>query len=345
MPPVAFATMSEAASRGEGVFHETRAARRAPWADASYFDGTPLEFDAPVVDALPATGYGEFDQGLLLRRAGWPITAAGTLLTDAVFLHEQERYQDFRSVHGLSDAVRLTGTTVNLATAFASTNYAHALLDGIGRLGLLIEGGYDISDADHIVMTGFRTPDLDRITADLGIREERIVRTEPHTRLVCDRLVQTALPGRERQYTEAPSVALRSLGYGTGERRRRLLLTREGDKRAVANAEALEEVAARWGLERFEPRDDPFAPDAFADAELVVGAHGAALANLAFCAAGTAVVEIMPDHHRFPYYASLACSGGLRYTAVAGTPVVDERHAHFTVDPEELDAAIDLVMS
>ena len=113
----------------------------------------------------------------------------------------------------------------------------------------------------------------------------------------------------------------------------------------LVGAEALDEVAGRWGLERFEARDEPFAPDAFADAELVVGAHGAALAGLAFCTAGTAVVEIMPDHHRFPYYASLACSGGLRYTAVPGTPVVDERHAHFTVDPEELDAAIDLVMS
>ncbi|MCQ9156394.1 glycosyltransferase family 61 protein [Acidomonas methanolica] len=53
----------------------------------------------------------------------------------------------------------------------------------------------------------------------------------------------------------------------------------------------------------------------FREAEMVVGFLGAGLANIAWCAPGTLVYELVPSHHVNPCFAVMAHQGGLHYWA------------------------------
>jgi hypothetical protein len=59
----------------------------------------------------------------------------------------------------------------------------------------------------------------------------------------------------------------------------------------------------------------------FSEADIVIGVHGAALANLSFCAPGTRVIEIMPLTRVVVCFANLARILRLRYRSVLVGPV------------------------
>jgi capsular polysaccharide biosynthesis protein len=80
---------------------------------------------------------------------------------------------------------------------------------------------------------------------------------------------------------------------------------------------------------------------------MIVGAHGAGLANLVFCRPGTRVVEIVPTDNAYPFYFSLAVGAGLDYRYLVARSV-QERGAeafgpspfHFNVRLDELAIAL-----
>jgi hypothetical protein len=60
----------------------------------------------------------------------------------------------------------------------------------------------------------------------------------------------------------------------------------------------------------------------FSTAQIVIGVHGAGLANIAFCPAGTLVVELVLPQPHAQYYSAIAAALGLTYrSSVPVTPV------------------------
>jgi capsular polysaccharide biosynthesis protein len=53
----------------------------------------------------------------------------------------------------------------------------------------------------------------------------------------------------------------------------------------------------------------------FRHASMVVGLHGAGLANIAFCSPGTVVYELVAENYRNPCYLAMAMNAGLDYWA------------------------------
>jgi capsular polysaccharide biosynthesis protein len=80
----------------------------------------------------------------------------------------------------------------------------------------------------------------------------------------------------------------------------------------------------------------------FAEAELVVAVHGAALTNLAFCPPGALVVELFaPDYVNVCYWA-LACQvEGLRYRYLVGRGRAPEPGAEMMGVASDLDIDLD----
>ena len=74
----------------------------------------------------------------------------------------------------------------------------------------------------------------------------------------------------------------------------------------------------------------------FGSADVVVGAHGAALTNLAFCQPGTRVVELFSPHYVNPCYRDLCVAAGLRHAAVIG----DGKDWELSVKHDQPSAAI-----
>jgi len=118
-------------------------------------------------------------------------------------------------------------------------------------------------------------------------------------------------------------------------------------KRTVANESAviarLRAVAdgtpgLTFHLFRFESQAD--SARIFADAEVVVGPHGGALANVVFCRESAAVVEIMPERHARLYFAGVAYARRLRFYAFQADRFLSYDAPDIVVDPDALAALV-----
>ncbi|BDG71762.1 class I SAM-dependent methyltransferase [Roseomonas fluvialis] len=85
-----------------------------------------------------------------------------------------------------------------------------------------------------------------------------------------------------------------------GAMRRRIYLSRANQtsysQRTIVNEAELAAMLAERGFESLEPGNMPF-PDqvrAFAEAQVIVGAHGSAFGNLVFARPGATVIDLMP---------------------------------------------------
>jgi capsular polysaccharide biosynthesis protein len=151
--------------------------------------------------------------------------------------------------------------------------------------------------------------------------------------IVADRLYVarwSKLPG----FDEAPSaddvqwVRERKLQNAAQPSRafsRRLFVSRSDSRKParIANESAVASLLERYGFETFVPSahsiDDQIA--AFANAELIVGAHGAGLTTLIF-ARGATIVELWnrePDKHHFSKLANAAGTANHRFCVIGDT--------------------------
>jgi capsular polysaccharide biosynthesis protein len=90
---------------------------------------------------------------------------------------------------------------------------------------------------------------------------------------------------------------------------------RDSSYRRIVNEGELEERLQELGFAiiQLSRMSFPEQVRCLASASLVVAPHGAGLANLIFCRAGTKVVEIMPEAYILPCFASLSQVCGLDY--------------------------------
>jgi len=340
--PPAHAGRVKAVARAEFSRYRMAVPRaKADWSDVHFIDGSPIPFATTPIRTLPEQGYARFFRGRAIGAQGWPVSARDYLLIDAFMVHESKNYRKYADRVTLRPPHVLQGDVINLAAPFASLNYGHSLLDGLGRLGVLQLAGYDITRADHVIVPAFKSQTITTILNRAGIASDRLVEAGQGTQYVCDYLVQATFPGAPRSYSAAPAHFMRSLGVGDpASPRRRLLILRKGEKRAVENFDEIEALASEFDLELYDPRASDFSPEDFANAELVIGAHGAALADIGFCAPGAALIEFIPSAHCHPYFATLAVSSGLQYRAVPAQSVVPESAANIVLDPAQVRAAL-----
>jgi hypothetical protein len=117
---------------------------------------------------------------------------------------------------------------------------------------------------------------------------------------------------------------------------RRVHLSREGTKkrRLVGSGDALALLASA-GFQTVRPESLSFGEQVALSAEsrVLVGTHGAALANMIFMPEGSHVIEFAHPRYPSPAFYALASALGLRYWVLWGTPV-DDRGA------DSLDLAV-----
>lgn len=129
---------------------------------------------------------------------------------------------------------------------------------------------------------------------------------------------------------------------------RRLYVTRRAAaSRRLRNEDDLLCRLEPLGFEVVDPTRLPFDEQVstFQGASAVVAPHGAGLANLAFCPAGAAVVELCVPGYAQLTYEWLSALGGLRYRPVLGHEDSGRKGSppgrlDLTVDPDEVMRAI-----
>jgi len=227
----------------------------------------------------------------------------------------------------------VTGRTLVLASTGGDT-YFHWITDVLPRLGLARRGGYDPASFDWVLVNGLTHPFQQETLKHIGIPKNRCLffhKTELAYEM--EEALLPSLPGvpgvvppetvefLQSTFPTKKNGAGRKLFIGRGGAKHRALI-HEGKIAAMLSERGFDSVdCGKMSVQE--------QAEVFGSAEVVVGAHGAALTNLVFCRPGTRVVELFSPAYVNPCYRDLCVAAGLRHAAVIGNGedwVLSEKH-------------------
>jgi capsular polysaccharide biosynthesis protein len=296
---------------------------------------------------LPAFGVLEIEDGLVAGSHGW------ILGRDRVPLPELSWHggptERIRPQNRFRRARRLRGACLSLASDWSFQNYAHFVLDSIGRLALFEAAGRSLELVDHVYCPPPPSTAAAGVFDRLGIEARKRIYATRDAFFRADVLIVPSFPGYGRTYqTWLPDFLQRRLLVRDEGATRLLYVSRADTTRRPLKEDELFELLRRRGFEFYKPSDHLDQPEDFRAAAVVVGAHGAGLANLAFCRRGTKVLELIPTDNAYPFYYSLAVSAELDYSYIAGHSTATRAPDafgpspyDFEINPDELEAAVD----
>jgi capsular polysaccharide biosynthesis protein len=207
------------------------------------------------------------------------------------------------------------GTTAVIATALAK-GYGHWLLDELPRLLSLPR-----DQAGHLI-AHTKQPYSRTALAQYGW-SGAILEADRRAHFQCEQLIVPSLSGTVVHPTQHGldliTEFIAPFSQPTSAWGDRLYITREGARRRrVTNEPELWAglQAAGFAKVRLEQLTWPEQINAFRHAKVVVGPHGAGLANLAFCLPGTRVVELFHRAYVAGGFWRLADLRGLDYRPV-----------------------------
>lgn len=209
----------------------------------------------------------------------------------------------------------IKGTTAVVATALGS-GYAHWLLEELPRL-LVLRGIF----VDSLIVHGHTT------FADAALRRvslpAKVILPRRLSHFACEQLVIPSLIGEPGYPTikvvnllEEFAADLGGVEAVVGER---IYLSREkARRRRVTNEGELWPWLQSRGFVKVSCEDLTWSEQiaVFRHAKVIVSAHGAALANLVFCAPGTKVIELFHRSYMNGYYWRLASIKNLEYRPI-----------------------------
>ena len=227
----------------------------------------------------------------------------------------------------------VSGRTLVLASTGGDT-YFHWITDVLPRLGLARRGGYDPASFDWVLVNGLTHPFQEETLEHIGISKNRCLSF--HKTELAYKMEEALLPSLPGVPGVVPPETVEFLQstfptkkIGAG---RKLFIGRGGaEHRALIHEGKIAAMLSERGFESVDCGKMSVQEQAniFGSAEVVVGAHGAALTNLVFCRPGTLVVELFSPAYVNPCYRDLCVAAGLRHAAVIGNGedwVLSERH-------------------
>jgi capsular polysaccharide biosynthesis protein len=324
--PIKNAPPSRCVSLAELVAHEhgTWTADEAKVGDAHTDYALPVNATDEVLAYLRPLAAVEIALGGTARipagrviGAGAVLSADGTLLArdvsgdlgNATAHHWLIGYAGLRAPKSVDGSVAVVA--VNLGEG-----YAHWLLEELPRLLTV-----PLGETEHLVVHA----DAAYARQALAMRggQERVIAAKRRLHLRCAPLVVPRLaagPGApSRRALDLIEAFTAQLGRGLPGFGERLYFTREkAGRRRVANEAALWAKLDGLGFAKIALEELSWAEQIAAcrRARVVVAPHGAGLANLAFCAPGTRVVELVNRRYFNPGYWRLAALQGLDYRVV-----------------------------
>jgi capsular polysaccharide biosynthesis protein len=293
--------------------------------------------DLRLPSAWPEFGVLELQPGQVFGSHGWVFTDDGAVVPELSWYGEPS--ERIRVPRRLPAAIELGGSCLSLVSDWSYRNFAHFLLDGLGRLAVFLDAGFSLADVDHVYCPSPPTGTAARLFERFGIPRAKRVWATSQTVFRAERLFVPSLPAAALAYPPWLARFLRRVAgvEHAGPSNRRLYVSRRGYGRHAVSERDVEALLAAHGFEVYDASDARSQPEDFDQAEMVVGPHGAGLANIAFCRPGTRVVEIVPTDNAYPFYFSLAVAAGLDYGYIAARSVEERGRDAFGPSPFDFE--------
>lgn len=306
--------------------------------NTSFLDGEDLARFSATVN-FPETGVLSLENGLISEKGLVYDDSGKTRFLELsrfssieeLSKHKKEMtiFQNMRlgSSCKLDNIKYVRGRALNLHTLFGNFNFCHGFLDVASLLNTAHLVGIDFQNYDYYVVPEnsfsltkdlFKRLKLDRKKFLYAGQLKIDAKIEPREySLMFDRLDTPSFDGMCDYYAPGAFNFLRHI-YNVGDqhKKRRIYLSREDKNRGVVNEQDLLELLEYYGFEILYGGHQLDIPRIMSEASVVLGAHGAAMANCVFCTKQSTLIDLMPKNYAYPYYVSLANSVGFKYHLV-----------------------------
>jgi capsular polysaccharide biosynthesis protein len=221
---------------------------------------------------------------------------------------------------------RLPNHTLMVSAAMAEDNYYHWCLEVLPRIGAVLACGMKWEDFDQLLIRNkalsFQTESLKA----LGCPMDKVVPEIGYVGFDCELVTTTTHPANyipsqfAISYLTGPfaeAVKNSSISCRQSKVSAKIYISRIGSRRALANENEVIAWLSKNGflivnLASYSLSDQILL---FENARVIVGSHGAGMANLVYCKPGTRVLEIFHLNHIETMYWGIATQGSLDYRA------------------------------
>lgn len=284
---------------------------------------------------VPQTFVARLNDARVLGSIGQVLTSNGTLLTDITYETPTAPYKDkvWTELAALHDRNQhLNGTACLIASHYGGFNYFHYLLETLPRVDLVRRAGIDFGTIDHFLVNPSEYESLIGGLQTVGVPIERLVTCDAQTMYHVDHLIAPSTlraTGHMRKSVVAWLREMFAPSNPAPDAPVRLYLGRNdaGYRHITNQSELIDRVLAPLGFESlvWGGRSIQAQAALFANADVVVGPSGAAMANLVFCKPGTRVLLFHPHTYIARYFYELSAVCGLEYYYLIGEPMPGEK--------------------
>jgi len=232
---------------------------------------------------------------------------------------------------------KIIGKVLSILQGASGNNYAHWMFDMLPKIKLCSEH-YPLNDINY-----FYTPNLTDFQKDtlsiLGINENRIINSKKFRHIQADELLVTDHPNYYKgfileQHKFQPSWTIQWLRdtylihKEKFDANKKVFIDRTDSTFKhcqIQNESEVSNFLKNKGFTKYQLTKLSFFEQVylFSNAEVIVGVHGAAFANLAFCKPKTKVIEIRPCIRPNTVYESISYINDLNYQLIQ-TKKIDE---------------------
>jgi capsular polysaccharide biosynthesis protein len=201
-----------------------------------------------------------------------------------------------------------------------SWNYFHWLMQYLPILRIA-ETIHPLSEIDHVIVRGPVKPfHLESLT-EFGIPPHKVISIEADQSMLIENMLVTTVPCDNFRYSSWAISLLKEMTPYNQEKSGPIFLDRPvPNNRRIVNSEEVLSLLTGYGAKIIDCGKLSFREqiNLASSTRLIIGVHGASLANCVFSSPGTTLLELMPRNYTPPYFSALAASCGLKYLGLAG---------------------------
>ncbi len=246
------------------------------------------------------------EQGRVVGRTIAVVTPDNCNLTDLgkIRFTKQGPHGRWNYRGGLPQPTRVRGRLGVLSYSVCGMNFFHFLVECLPKLRLFEEAGIDIDR----FYAPYQHSYAKQLLQLFGIGSERVIPEASGQHLLADQLVACSpidFPRREACEFLFERMAQQPWAKVDRGQRKRIYISRaKAGWRKVLNEDELMGMLARHGFQRYFLEDLSVRQQIqlFQQAEMIVGPHGAGLANVVFTPPGAKVIEIGTVYRPFGYF-------------------------------------------
>ena len=266
--------------------------------------------------------------------------------------------------HWIFNQIRLSKCTKLQGQAFmlgGRANYWHLLSEELPALFRLQKNGINLNDFQHLIIHQTKYNFQNQIYELFDVPKSKFIELSRFPHLQADQLfcfspiyqpdIEALTWIRDRMLSFVKNKALAD---------QKLFIDRESSSsKRIINQKELMEILAKYDFEIFKPEDHSVLEQiaTFRNSNFIIGAHGAALANLMFCKPQANVIEIRSRFHTgsfsapyvYMWYKEL---NNLRYSVMPSNIIESkslkgrsQMDSDFIIDVQQLERLIQFHLS